>query len=109
MKIIRRPLGKRFRTIAVSPNGHRDLVLQRSDAKVLEDAEERLLRALARSLGYQLVRPVQWRYLMRVSTEAHAELHRIRTVLASIEAEPDALGGRELLARLQPDQKDDEA
>ena len=78
MKLLRQNWGGEYKIVSVAQNGRRHVVLSRSSPKVLDDAEEQLLRALARRLGFKLVRAVEWDYQLMVSAAAHKALTELR-------------------------------
>lgn len=88
MKVVRRRVGRAYQTVAINDNGRQEVIVSRTHAKVREDAEERLLRALARRLGYSVVRAEAWRDQLRVAERAHAALMELRRVLAAFESDP---------------------
>jgi len=103
MKLHRKRDGRRHVTVAISP-GHRDEVIARSDPKILEDAEDRLMRALCRLRGFVPVRAEAWHAQMRVADVAHRELVRIRGALEQVLGEPaeqDELAAAEQRGRRQ--------
>ena len=81
----------RHRLVALSPNGHRDMVMARGSRASLEDGESKLLRAMARRLGFKLVRHDEWKYQLHRAAKAHVALTELR---AELENRPVVLPGR---------------
>ena len=77
--------GRGYRTVAVSANGYRETVLSRNGERTLDEAEEHLLRALARKLGFNLVRRAEWEYQLEVAAKAHKALTLLRDTARCID------------------------
>lgn len=73
-----RRAGRRLELVAVADNGRQQTVLSRDDPKVLAQAEDDLLHALARRRGMALIRHEAWQRQVELTDRALAQLRALR-------------------------------